>query len=167
MKKKKVFLVGFMGAGKTTVGKELASLADIPFIDLDDYIVKTRGMEIATIFQTYGEKTFRLWESEALVQCSNLDEAIISTGGGIIEAEKNIEVMNAVGTMIYLKASFDTLYERIEGDSLRPLTKEGKESLKKRFLTREALYEQASIIIDTENKSPQQIAKELNDLLSE
>src|SRR5690554_2263146 len=108
MKYKRVYLIGFMGAGKTTVGMELANVMNVPFIDLDTVLVEQRGLEIAKIFQLHGEGTFRLWEKETLFQFKE-KEGIIATGGGIIETLENMTFMQSTGIVVYLKASFETI----------------------------------------------------------
>lgn len=160
-----IYLIGFMGAGKTTVGQELASLMKRNFIDLDEAIVAEKGMEISDIFQEEGEETFRLWEKEVLFQCQGKG-AVIATGGGIVEREENLPYMLSTGDVVYLEAPFQLLFSRIESDSSRPLTKEGEEALKERFERRQALYEQASTIVNTEDRTPAQIAHEIFKVIS-
>lgn len=167
MKKNVLFLIGFMGAGKTTVGKALAKLSKKQFIDLDKYVEQRYEMKIPTIFHTYGEKTFREWERETLEHCAKIENVVIATGGGIVEDEGNISLMKRSGAIVYLKAPFDILYERIKDDTNRPLTKEGKEQLRERFIKREKMYEKATHIVETENKSIQQIVNEISLLLDD
>ncbi|MFA9559406.1 shikimate kinase [Evansella sp. AB-rgal1] len=163
MKKDIIYLIGFMGSGKTTIGKAFSVLQGYTFIDLDEFIKAKHGMEIPQIFKTFGEQVFREWETTALKECSKMEKVLIATGGGIIENQRNFDVMNRNGVIIYLKADFDTIYERIKHDSNRPITQEGLEGLKKRFNLRLPKYEQAKFTIDTETKSIQQTVRELQE----
>ena len=165
MLNKNVYLIGFMGAGKSTVGHELAKLMSINFFDLDEAIVENKGMDIADIFHEHGEETFRLWEKEVLFQQEG-EGAIIATGGGIVETKDNLLFMLKTGHVVYLQAPFNLLFSRIASDSNRPLTKEGEKGLKERFNRRRAFYEKASTTLNTENKTPVQIAHEIFKLIT-
>ncbi|MDG5788720.1 shikimate kinase [Evansella sp. AB-P1] len=162
MKKEILYLIGFMGSGKTTIGKQLAVKEECDFVDLDDYIVQQNNMNIPQIFEQFGEEGFRSWESQALHQCSLQGKVIIATGGGIVENSENIDFMKENGKVVYLKASFETIYSRIKDDGNRPITKEGLSGLKKRYMNRVPLYEKADYIVSTEDKSLEEVISELH-----
>ncbi len=134
---KRVFLVGYMGAGKTTVGKELAKLAGLSFIDLDYYIEGRYHKAVSQIFAERGEEAFREIERNMLHEVAEFEDVLISTGGGAPCFFDNMEFMNASGTTVYLKVSVEELAE------LRALI---AESLEKR----NPFYTKASITFDAE-----------------
>ncbi|MCD8508726.1 MAG: shikimate kinase [Bacillus sp. (in: Bacteria)] len=164
--KKKIYLTGFMGAGKTTVGKELARVLQYRFVDLDDWISERAGLSIPDIFQYQGEAAFRMMETEALKDFAGDNSLIVATGGGIVENEDNIQYMKKSGIVIFLHADFSAIYERIKNDQSRPLTKEGMEGLATRYSKRLPLYRKAHHIIHTEEKEVNQVITEIQFLLS-
>ena len=111
---KRVFLVGYMGAGKTTVGKELAKLAGLSFIDLDYYIEGRYHKAVSQIFAERGEEAFREIERNMLHEVAEFEDVLISTGGGAPCFFDNMEFMNASGTTVYLKVSVEELAKRLE-----------------------------------------------------
>lgn len=117
-------LVGLMGAGKSSIGRHLARFLHVPLIDLDDYIVEKAGCSIPEIFEKYGEAWFRQMESEALKEVIG-QRAVIATGGGVVMAPENLDVLKQHPPVIWLKASPEFLAGRIDGDSNRPLIAEG------------------------------------------
>jgi shikimate kinase len=140
-----LFLIGYRGTGKTTLGKMIAKKLKKPFIDLDELIVKNVGKPIPEIFSTQGEGKFREYESSALKQVSNESNQVISCGGGIITREENIALLKANGFVVLLKASPETIFKRIYGDKNRPaLTdKDPMEEIKLMLEKRRLAYEQA------------------------
>ena len=112
---KRVFLVGYMGAGKTTVGKELAKLAGLSFIDLDYYIEGRYHKAVSQIFAERGEEAFREIERNMLHEVAEFEDVLISTGGGAPCFFNNMEFMNASGTTVYLKVSVEELAKRLSG----------------------------------------------------
>lgn len=108
------------GTGKTSIGKRLASKLGLPFIDLDAYIEEKTKLFIDQIIEQYGENTFRAIESECLAEI-NIDDAVISTGGGIVTVKSNKTLMN--GLKVYLDTSLDTIKKRLAGSYARPLLK--------------------------------------------
>ena len=145
---KRVFLVGYMGAGKTTVGKELAKLAGLSFIDLDYYIEGRYHKAVSQIFAERGEEAFREIERNMLHEVAEFEDVLISTGGGAPCFFDNMEFMNASGTTVYLKVSVEELAKRLElkgrsGEELRAFI---AESLEKR----NPFYTKASITFDAE-----------------
>lgn len=150
--KQSLFLVGFMGAGKTTVGEKLALSLNIPFKDCDKFICNKYGLTITEIFEQYGEEYFRQIEAEALIELNSLGPAIIATGGGCVtnNTSKNFLMTK---NCVYLKYGIDTLYARIKGDANRPLV-DNKENLDKRLQSRDVLYQEvATEVIECETLS--------------
>ncbi len=147
-----IYLTGFRGSGKTTLGKELAKIKQMIFIDMDELIVEKTKLSIPEIFEKYGEAYFRKIESEILLEISANNNQVVSTGGGIIISEGNREILKKTGLCIYLTASPEITYERIKDDGNRPaltsspLKKEIGEILK----FRKPLYkETADLVLDT------------------
>lgn len=164
MKQNNIILVGMMGAGKTTIGKELLNvLKDYTLIDMDSEIENREKMKISEIFKKYGEKHFRELETNLLKELSKNQNQIISTGGGVFEKEENRNILKETGTVFYLKASAEKLFDRIKSQTHRPLLQQGFgiEKVKSILDNREANYSKADIIIDTENMLPQNIVKRI------
>lgn len=153
---KRIFLIGYMGAGKTTVGKDLAKLMDLSFIDLDCYIEGRYHKTVGQIFAEKGEEAFRDIERRMLHEVAMFEDVLISTGGGAPCFFDNMEFMNEMGTTVYLKVSVEELAKRLEVcKSTRPVLKGRSgdelvafiaENLKKRT----PHYMQASIVFDAE-----------------
>ena len=157
---KNIYLIGFMGAGKTSVGMVLAKKLRLEFRDLDELIEAECGKTISRIFSEHGEAFFRDLESKKLQSVSQNRGQIVATGGGIVLRESNWKIMKEGGITVYLKASTDVLWSRIKDDTSRPLLQVEKPFEKARELLsmRIRLYEEADLIIDTENKSPDNVA---------
>ena len=118
----RLFLIGMMGCGKSTLGKRLANELGYEFIDMDLYIEKTAAMSIEEIFEKYGEPWFRAYEKKTLKEFSSLDNVVIGTGGGVIKDKTNKELMD--GKCIYLRVPCDVLQARCDASSIvRPLLK--------------------------------------------
>lgn len=147
-----ILLVGFMGAGKSTVGRELARRRGCPFIDLDARIEAARGKTIREIFASEGEEAFREMESATLRELDSVQGAVIATGGGIVQRAANREFLKKVGFVIHLRARFETLLKRMAGSRARPLadTKEGEGKLRLLLESRKGFYEEADLIVDTD-----------------
>ena len=153
-------LLGFMGSGKTTIARKL----DSNFVDMDDLLEDRLGMPIARFFEVKGETAFRQLEEEVLAELLKTDK-VISTGGGIVISPRNRALLKQNPDNIYLKADFETLYQRISADedNQRPLfLKNSKEDLAEIFKERQAWYEEvASQIVDVSNLNPDEIIEEL------
>lgn len=150
----KIFLIGFMGSGKTTLGRKLAARMGYEFIDLDHKLEQQVELSIAEYFQIFGEDTFRQLESELLKKTPYPDNAIISTGGGLPCYFDNMDWMKANGKSVYIKLSPKTLADRLEtGKEERPLLQDKHGDALVAFIEqklgeRERFYSQASIIVD-------------------
>ncbi len=153
-------LLGFMGAGKSTIARNLAS----DFVDMDNLLEERLGMSIARFFEEKGEAAFRQIEEEVLADLLKTDQ-VISTGGGIVISPRNRTLLKQNPDNIYLKADFETLYQRISADkdNQRPLfLNNSKEDLAAIFNERQAWYEEvASKVIDVSKLSPEEIIEEL------
>ena len=153
-------LLGFMGAGKSTIAREL----DPNYIDMDVLIEKRLGMSLAEFFAEKGEDAFRQIESEVLAELLKTEQ-VVSTGGGVVISQRNRALLKTNSDNIYLKADFETLYQRISVDNnnQRPLfLSKTKEELQKIFQERESWYEEvASKVVDVTRLSPEEIAEEL------
>ena len=164
MSKKNVVLIGFMGCGKTTIGKELAKNLNFSFIDTDCIIQKAENKSIEKIFDIFGEEYFRKLEKKVCYKVSNFKNCVISTGGGIVKCEENIINLKKTGLIIYLKATPEKIYENLKYDNKRPLLK-NKDKFKiicDLLQQRDYLYEKyADIIFNINDKSPFILAKEI------
>ena len=152
-----IFLVGMMGAGKTTLGKALAQRLGRDFIDCDRALVERTGVPVATIFEIEGEEGFRRRESALLQELSTRSRCIIATGGGAVLSAANRDLMRSSGTVVYLKAKLESLWERTRHDSSRPLlaTPDPRGRLAALLAEREPLYrETAHVIVETGQQSP-------------
>lgn len=137
-----IFLCGFMGCGKTTVGKELSKALDYTFVDLDELIEKTEGRSIPQIFSENGEEYFRDLETKAIKGFGG--ETVIALGGGAVLRKENALAAKAQGELVYIETNFDTCYDRIKGDSNRPLaTSASYDELLARYNSRAPIYESA------------------------
>ncbi|MEZ7639295.1 shikimate kinase [Streptococcus mitis] len=153
-------LLGFMGAGKSTIARGL----NPDYIDMDALIEECLGMSIADFFAEKGEAAFRQVESEVLADLLQRDQ-VVSTGGGVVVSQRNRDLLKTNSDNIYLKADFETLYQRIstDKDNQRPLfLNNSKEELAAIFQERQAWYEEvASRILDVTELSPDEIIEEL------
>lgn len=163
---KTIFLIGFMGSGKSTVGKSLSETYHLSFIDTDAYIEEAYDQKISEIFKVYGENVFRTYEQEAIERAVTYD--VVSTGGGIVERETNIKTMKNNGKIVFLQTSFTHIEERLKQDVNRPLwhlnDRTAQISLYER---RNRLYMQyADVIIHTDDKSVEEIVQEIGNNFS-
>lgn len=153
-------LLGFMGAGKSTIARVL----DPDYLDMDTLIEKRLGMSITNFFAEKGEAAFRQIESEVLADLLQRDQ-VVSTGGGVVISQQNRDLLKTNTDNIYLKADFETLYQHIaaDKDNQRPLfLNNSKEELAAIFQERQAWYEEvASRVLDVTELSPEEIIEEL------
>lgn len=138
---KTVFLCGFMGCGKSTVGKVAAGMLGAQFVDLDEFIEQQQGMSIPVIFSKKGEAYFRDCETNAIKDFEG-KSAVIATGGGALLREENAQAAQSAGIVIFIDTDFETCYERIKDDPHRPIAYNStKQQLKERFDQRRPLYQ--------------------------
>lgn len=160
-----IFLIGMMGCGKTTIGRELSKHLSIKFIDLDESVESEECLSIQRIFQTKGEDYFRELESELLKKSIEKEKnCVVACGGGLPIYNKNLEVCLKNGKVIYLKASSKVLYQRIKIDDSRPLKKEFSD-FDALFKARNPIYSLAHHTVDA-SKSVEKICQEILDILS-
>ncbi|MBI5416329.1 shikimate kinase [Candidatus Poribacteria bacterium] len=165
-----IILIGFMGTGKSSVGKLLAQKMKKNFVDLDEEITKKQNKTISEIFENYGEKYFRDLESDCLKKILKNDNCIISTGGGVVLKKENIAMLkNDKNKVILLVTDPDTIYKRIKNETHRPLLQGNNplEKIQKLLNQRESYYQKAADIkIDTSLLSPQKIVEKIEKLLN-
>lgn len=155
---KNIFLIGFMGSGKSTIGKNLAKKLNKEFIDLDDYIVEKKQMTITDIFQQFGEEEFRKLENSALKEIIKNKNQIIATGGGVPCFYDNMEIMNENGTTVFLQLSAEELAKRLANEKAqRPLIAELSNSelidfINKKLNERDKFYNKAKVIINSNSR---------------
>ena len=133
----RIFIVGPMASGKSTLGKKLAQTLEIDFLDTDNEIEKKAGAEISWIFEVEGEDGFRERESKALQKSVEKDNVVISTGGGIVTIEENRDLMIAKGKVVYLKTPIEIQLNRTENDKKRPFLSQGSREQTLRILKKE------------------------------
>ena len=165
-----IFLVGLMGAGKTTVGKLLARHLGKTFYDTDHEIEKRTGVKIPLIFEIEGEAGFRARETAAIDDLAQYEGIVLATGGGAVLHPKNRETLSQRGVVIYLRASVEDLWHRTRHDKNRPLlqTQDPQAKLRELFAQRDPLYQEvANIIIDTSKQSVQTLVQQLEQKLTQ
>jgi shikimate kinase len=160
---KNIVLTGFMGTGKTAVGRELSRLLSMQLIDVDAEIEAGQKMTINEIFQRFGEKYFRDLETETIRRIVAGNNLIISTGGGAVLREENMEALRENGIVFCLDAHPETILERTNRSEDRPLlrTEDPMAKIKELLNFRRPFYKKAGTLIDTEGKTPLQIAEEI------
>lgn len=159
-----VFLVGMPGSGKSTIGRTLAKVLDLPFVDLDQQIEERCGVRIPVIFEIEGEQGFRKRESQVLEEVTQAPGIVLATGGGAILAPENRQILAQRGLVVYLRASIDELHRRTSRDRNRPLlaTDNPKARLRELLDKRGALYEAlADLVIDTGAASVTAVVQQL------
>lgn len=160
----RVFLVGPMGAGKSTIGRHLADLLRKDFLDSDHEIERRTGASVSLIFEIEGEEGFRRRESALLDELTVSDDLVLATGGGAILAEANRQIMRTRGTVVYLQAPIETLLTRTHRDRSRPLLQDGDRRAKFEEIlkARDPLYRAtADVIVVTDHRSPLTVAQEI------
>jgi shikimate kinase len=164
-----LILTGFMGSGKSSVGRVLAARLGCRFVDLDAEIVSAAGRSINDIFAQDGEQAFRSMESACLKRVLADGRSVIATGGGIVMAEDNRSAMRRCGVVVYLFASLSQVLERLHGAADRPLFagSDAPNSVKLLMDAREQFYADADIRIDTDEKSVEDVAAEILRFLEE
>lgn len=165
--KNNVILIGFMGAGKTSLGKAVSKLLHVPFLDTDDLIVQAEGMSINEIFASKGEAYFRSLETETVRKLAERNgRFVLSVGGGLPLRAENRPLLHEAGCVIYLKVGIETLKKRLAKDTKRPILHQGDESLEekiRRILSeREPWYlEAADVVVVNDGKDFHETAGEI------
>jgi shikimate kinase len=160
---KNIVLTGFMGTGKTAVARELSSIIGMRIVDMDSEIEKEQGVTINEIFAKYGEERFREIETQMAKKVSELNGVVISTGGGVVLKEENVEYLRRNGHVVCLSASAEVILERTGRSNERPLLNvdDPISKIKDMLEYRMPFYRNADIVIDTDKKTPRQVAEEI------
>ncbi|MBI3252949.1 MAG: shikimate kinase [Candidatus Omnitrophica bacterium] len=167
--KKNIVLIGFMGTGKTSVGKILARELDRPLVDVDQAIEEKEKRKIAEIFEKSGEAYFRAVEKEAVREAAVRESVVITTGGGAVLDPENLDALRRNGTLIALSAKPETIYERVKNSRHRPLLK-GEDLLaqiQKLLEIRKPHYEKADLTLDTDGQTSAEVAARILKRLSQ
>ena len=159
-----IFLVGFMGAGKTTVGRELADHLKYDFLDLDEIIASRVGKTVQEIFSEDGEPHFRSLESEAIRSCGTLARSVVALGGGAYVQEENRVLLRTIGKTVWLDCPLEICLSRISGDKSRPLLSD-ESRMQALAAQRRESYAQADLVIQTGGETARQLAIEIAEML--
>ena len=162
--KNNLVLTGFMGTGKTSLGKILAEKLGYAFVDIDQKIEQDTGLTIPQIFEQYGEKYFRELEKKVVAEISQRQGLVIATGGGTVANEENLQLLKNSGMIVCLTTEPEEIFRRTERRGERPVLDGGEDRLqtiKKLLAQRQKFYAQADYTIDTTDWSPLQIMNEI------
>ena len=157
-----------MGAGKTSVGRELSRKLRMDFHDLDSEVERNEELSVAEIFKVEGEEGFRQKETEMLAAVSQrISPAVISTGGGVVLRRRNREIMDVSGEVFYLRADIDTLWNRVRQERGRPLldVEDPQDEFRQLFMKRKNIYERSSNVIFTDDMSISEVADKIIEML--
>jgi len=156
-----IVLTGFMGTGKSAVGRYLAEHLKVPFVDSDEALQKQAGRSIRSIFEQDGEAAFRALESKVVAELASHDRTVIATGGGVLLNPANRDALRRTGILVCLTAKVGTLLERMRGDLSRPLLAGGDPQARIEGLLqeREAVYAQCEIQVSTDGKTIAEVAQ--------
>lgn len=158
-----IILCGFMGSGKTVVGSELAKIMGRRFVDTDELIEEEQGVAIKAIFAMYGEEHFRDLEYECCKKVSELKNCVVSTGGGALTFERNVEALKESGKIVFLDADFDVICDRIGDNTNRPLFQD-KEKARALYDERKSKYLACADIVIDGNMSARKTAMDIADM---
>lgn len=159
-----IFLIGFMGAGKSTISDYLKNVLAMDVVEMDQCIVERQGMSISDIFETYGEEYFRELETNLLIEMQSRSNVVVSCGGGVPMRERNVAEMKKNGRVVLLTAKPETILERVKDNHDRPLLEDNKNVsfIADLLEKRRAKYEAAAdIVVETDGKSELEICEEL------
>ena len=159
-----IYLIGFMGCGKSTIAEHLRKAYDMQIIEMDRELVERTGMTIPEIFSQYGEEYFRDEETKLLMECRTKNHMVVSCGGGVVLREKNVEIMKSCGKIVWLTAKPSTILERVKNDQNRPLLDGKKDILSIQTMLEKRLpcYEKAAdIMIQTDGRDVLEICQEI------
>lgn len=166
--KRNIFLIGPMGAGKSTIGRQLAQMLNMDFLDSDSVIEERAGADIDWIFDIEGEAGFRKREERILNELTQAQGLVLSTGGGSIISKDNRNVLSARGIVVYLETTVDKQFERTQRDKKRPLlqTEDPYQTLVELAKVRNPMYEEiADITIKTDEQSAKVVANQIIDMM--
>ena len=160
-----VVLVGFMGSGKSSVGRELARRFGAPFVDVDERIESSAGSPIRELFAREGEPAFRAREKAALREALSVKGCVVATGGGAFSDEENRVLLRTYAPVVYLEAAVETLLERLAGDLGRPLLRGGdREAVVRELLSRRVPgYRTADVTVRTDGRTVEEVAGQVAD----
>lgn len=159
LKNRNIVIFGFMGCGKTTISQELSKISGLSLIDTDEFISKNENMKISEIFKNKGEPYFRNLEIECAKKLANLENYIISVGGGFVINNENVDILSKNSVFIFLDIDFNEIQKRISNDPSRPLSNE--DTLKELFNTRYSIYNDINSIKITKNSTPLEMVTEI------
>lgn len=167
--KRNIILCGFMGCGKSTVGKKLSKLTGLDFVDMDDYIEQNAGMKISRIFEKYGESHFRDLEHRAAVELSRRGGCVVATGGGALTFQRNVDALKKGGTIVLLDTPLRVLQLRLKNDKNRPLLQRPDRQRFIRELHRQRLprYRKAADVVVPAKGSPNAVCRQVLEALQE
>ena len=161
----RLYLIGFMGSGKTTVGRLVADRMHWRFLDLDEEIERVEGRSVSDIFRQSGESHFRRLEQQHLRSISGPRDLVVALGGGTYEAARNREFIEANGTSVYLETPLEDIYSRLESDGTRPMFS-SRDQVSKLYQQRLSSYNMARVKVETNNMDPASIAEEVVRLMT-
>lgn len=164
MQEKNIILCGFMGCGKTTVGKELSTILNREFLDIDKIIEEKQNLKISKIFESFGEDYFRELENTTVSKICNLKNKIISLGGGTLENPENLKKLNTNGIIFFLEVPLNTIKIRLQNDTKRPLLK--NQNIDSLFFKRLENYKKYADFTINANLSPDKICMEIMSILN-
>jgi shikimate kinase len=169
MSNRNIYLIGFMGTGKTTVGKLLAKNLRRPFVEMDEEIEKREGKKIVEIFSLYGESYFRKLEKEVLIQIAKENNLVVSCGGGLVCDEENLQILKSTGIVFLLEASPEVIYARTKHYAHRPLlnVENPRQRIEQLLKVRLPFYRQAHYSLDTSTFSPEQVVAKITQILED
>jgi len=156
-------LIGFMGTGKTSVGRLVAELLDFEYLDTDEMIQAATGKTVTEIFKNDGEKNFRALEEKVVAELASRRKAVIATGGGLPTNPKNLASLKSCALIVCLWASPEKIWERVKNQSHRPLLHDTNPQAKIRELlaARAPFYKQADVLLNTELRSVREVAQQI------
>lgn len=163
-----IILCGFMGCGKTTVGRLLAEKTGRQFVDMDNYIETRQQMTVSRIFETFGEPHFRELETEAAEELAKESNLVIAAGGGTLTVPRNVEILKATGIILMLDTPLSVIQKRLESDTTRPLLQKPNRGavMEELYNKRLSAYKNAADIVVPADASPQKITATILEQLS-
>ncbi len=165
--KRNIVLIGFMGTGKTSVGKQLAAKLKRPLVDIDHFIEQKEKAKIRDIFEARGEAHFRALEKEAVAVAARGQGQVITTGGGVVLDAENVRMLKETGILVALEASPETIYKRVKDSRHRPLLKgdDLMASIESLYHIRKPLYESAELRFQTDGRTASEVAAVIDEAL--